>query len=64
MVITDDEKFVYVFSKKARDKMMKAGYQLVRSDDNAGQYVFENNPTLTFSKTGVKDAVKSNTLTF
>lgn len=59
----DDEKFVYVFSKEAKQKMIAAGYNLIKSDDDNGRYIFENNPKLAFSKVDVS-MIKSNTLTF
>lgn len=59
----DDEKFVYVFSKKARDEMLKLGYILISSDKDCGRFIFENNPKLTFDLMK-ENAIKSNTLTF
>lgn len=63
MVIMEDEKFVYVFSKEARDDMIRRGYVLISGDDGSGRYIFENNPALNFGLVKTK-AVKSNTLTF
>lgn len=63
MVVTENEKFVYVFSKEARDGMISAGYTLIKSDEQNGRYVFENNPNLTFSHLNIS-CIQSNTLTF
>lgn len=63
MVITENEKFVYVFSEKARDGMLAAGYRLIKSDEYNGRYMFENNPELTFSHLNIS-CIKSNTMTF
>lgn len=57
------EKFIYVFSADARDKMSELGYVLVKSDPHNCIYVFENNPRLSFSKLDIS-TIKSNTLTF
>ncbi len=57
------EKFIYVFSKAARDKLLAAGLVLIKSDDRNETYVFENNASLAFSLNEIS-AIKSNTLTF
>ena len=63
MVIMENEKFVYVFSKEARDGMISSGYRLIKSDEKNGRYIFENNTELTFSHLDIS-CIKSNTLTF
>lgn len=57
------EKFIYVFSTDARDKMLAAGYKLLKSDERNETYIFENNPSLTFAYLNIS-TIKSNTLTF
>ncbi len=59
----EGEKFVYVFSKEARNKMIAAGYKLIKSDEKNKQYIFENNPVLTFSNLDIS-TIKSNMLSF
>lgn len=63
-----NEKFIYVFSREDCDKLTSAGYQLMKSDDKGGIYVFLNkkedanfdiNPI-----EGVDDVVFSSTLAF
>lgn len=57
------EKFVYVFSKEARDKLLSKGYRLLKSDENNDTYVFENDASMVFSL-GDISVIRSNTLTF
>lgn len=57
------EKFVYVFSKDARDKLLAAGFLLLKSDDRNETYIFENNVGLSFALEKIS-TIKSNTLTF
>lgn len=57
------EKFIYVFTRAARDRMVAAGYMLLKSDERNEVYVFENNPCLSFALLDVS-AIKSNKLTF
>lgn len=35
------DKFIYVYNELARDKMLSAGFFLVKADDRNGTYVFE-----------------------
>lgn len=63
MVFTEDEKFIYVFSREARDGMLASGYRLIKSDEQNGRYIFENDPRLTFSHLNIS-CIKSNTMTF
>lgn len=57
------EKFVYVFSEEARDKLLARGYKLVYSDEPNDTYAFENETDLSFSLSGIS-AIKTNTLLF
>lgn len=57
------EKFIYVFSKEARDRLLAAGFLLLKSDDRNETYIFENNTSLSFALDRVS-TIKSNTLTF
>lgn len=56
-------KFIYVFDKDARDRLLSASYQLLKADEQQNIFVFENSPekTMDFSE---KNFVFSNTLTF
>ncbi len=56
-------KFLYVFSEKERDSLLKLGYSLIKSDIKCGIFVFENQDKLSFDKKAI-DAVPSDTLTF
>lgn len=57
------EKFIYVFSKDARDSLLAAGFLLLKSDDRNETYIFENNTSLSFALDKIS-TIKSNTLTF
>ena len=57
------EKFIYVFSEDARDKLIKLGYKLIKSDERNRAYIFENSDILKFEQLDIS-AIKSNTLTF
>lgn len=56
-------KFIYVFTKKAFEALMSAGYTLLKSDKKNCIFVFENRNDLNFDLLG-SDYVISNTLTF
>ena len=59
-------KFIYVFDVCARDKLLSANYQLLKSDVNQNIFVFENNGTMTFANNSTDDFpfIISDTLTF
>jgi hypothetical protein len=57
------EKFIYVFSKTARDSLIAANYTLLKSDDQNEIYVFANQMDMTFALADVS-FIRSNTLTF
>lgn len=57
------EKFIYVFSKEARDKLLSQGLKLLCSDNDNETYVFENETSLSFSLSGIS-VIKTNTLMF
>lgn len=57
------EKFLYVFSKSARDNLLAANYTLLKSDDQNEIYVFANQMDMTFALADIS-FVRSNTLTF
>lgn len=54
--------FIYVFSKDARDSLIKNGFMLVGRDEANDIYVFANKLDLNFSFDGIKH-IKSDTLT-
>lgn len=57
------EKFIYVFSKSARDSLLAANYTLLKSDEQNEVYVFANQMDMTFALADIS-FVCSNTLTF
>ena len=66
------EKFLYVFSKLARDNLLAANYTLLKSDDQNEIYVFAsklplplppNRMDMTFALAGIS-YIRSDTLTF
>lgn len=57
------EKFLYVFSKSARDSLLAANYTLLKSDEQNEVYVFANQMDMTFDLADIS-FIRSNTLTF
>jgi hypothetical protein len=57
------EKFLYVFSKSARDSLLAANYTLLKSDEQNEVYVFANQIDMTFDLADIS-FIRSNTLTF
>ena len=57
------EKFIYVFSKSARDRLVAANYTLLKSDEQNEVYVFANQMDMTFALADIS-FIRSNTLTF
>ena len=57
------EKFIYVFSKSARDSLLAANYTLLKSDEQNEVYVFANQIDRTFALANIS-FIRSNTLTF
>ena len=57
------EKFLYVFNKAARDKLLEANYRLLKSDEQNEMYVFANEIDMTFALADIS-FIRSNTLTF
>lgn len=57
------EKFIYVFSKSARDRLIAANYTLLKSDEQNEVYVFANQMEMTFDLADIS-FIRSNTLTF
>ena len=56
-------KFVYVFSERERDVLLKAGFQLVSANERGHIYVFRNSQQMNFSANDIQ-CVFSDTLTF
>lgn len=56
-------KFIYVFDKYSRDKLLSSGYKLMKSDEKQSVFVFINENNCVFSLTDIK-LVFSDTLTF
>ena len=57
------EKFLYVFTKEARDKLMSANFKLLKSDERNESYVFANQTDMTFALSDIS-FIRSDTLTF
>ena len=57
------EKFLYVFSKSARDSLLAANYILLKSDEQNEIYVFADQMDMTFALADIS-YIRSNTLTF
>lgn len=57
------EKFLYVFNKEARDRLLEANYTLLKSDEKNETYVFANQMDMTFALADIS-YVRSNTLSF
>lgn len=57
------EKFIYVYSSEARDKLIAANYKLLKSDDRNRTYVFLNENKLSFEKLDVS-YILSDVMTF
>ena len=57
------EKFIYVFDKEARDKLLSAGLKLLKSDKKNEVYVFANQMDVAFALAGIA-FVRTDTLTF
>ena len=57
------EKFLYVFNKEARDRLLAANYTLLKSDERNGIYVFANQVEMTFALADIS-FIRSDTLTF
>lgn len=56
-------KFIYVFTKDAFDKLSESGYQLLKADKINSIYVFENKQNVKFALAD-KEYLFSDTLTF
>ena len=57
------EKFLDVFNKEARDRLLAANYTLLKSDEKNETYVFANQMDMTFALADIS-FIRSNTLTF
>ncbi len=63
LIIMKKKNFIYVFRVEDRDKLLALGYQLLKSDDSQGMYIFENLGLVKFSINDMK-FVLTDTLTF
>lgn len=57
------EKFLYVFGKEARDRLLSANYTLLKSDEKNEVYVFANQMDMAFVLADIS-FIRSNTLAF
>ena len=57
------EKFLYVFNKEARDRLLEANYTLLKSDEKNETYVFANQMDMTCALADIS-YIRSNTLSF
>lgn len=61
------EKFIYVFGEMERDKLLEAGYQMLKEDRAQSLFIFLNKNQLEFSADDILSDmtyVRTNTLTF
>lgn len=59
------DKFIYVFDVSARDKLLAAGFSLLKADDKNEMYVFNASSNLNFKLSSADISyLTSNTLTF
>lgn len=56
------EKFIYVFTKEAKEQLLKQGLSLLRSDEKNQVFVFEDDSAIKFIVS--EKYVLSNVLTF
>lgn len=56
-------KFIYVFTKDDKTKLLNHNYKLLKTDDENGIYIFKNKDQMCFDENEI-DFVFSNTLTF
>lgn len=56
--------FIYVMDEESRDELLSLGYKLIRSDEAAGIWVFDDPTKLSFSKEMRVPHVVSPVLTF
>lgn len=60
----NEGRFIYVFDTVSRDKLLKAGFVLLASDEKNAVYVFSReNRSATFTFDGIEH-ILSNTLSF
>ena len=57
------EKFLYVFTRQARDSLLAANYVLLKSDEKNDVYVFANKADMNFDFANIS-LIRSDTLTF
>lgn len=58
------KKFIYVFSIEDKDKLINAGYQLLKADTRNNIYTFRACDDLIFALNEVDEYMESNKLTF
>ena len=59
----NNERFIYVFSDKAKDELLGRGYKLLKSYNDKAIYIFENSNTKKFSLNET-EYVTSSVMTF
>lgn len=57
-------KFIYVFSQDDKEKLITAGYNLLKADTQNDIYTFEANEKLNFALNSLVEFVESDKLTF
>lgn len=55
--------FIYVFNAEDMEKMLAAGYSLMKADEKNNMYIFADNDGMSFDLSDMC-FVRSNTLTF
>lgn len=58
-----DEKFIYVFDKETRDKLLACGFTMIAGFEKKNEYVFANNTNTKFNFDSIT-YLPSNKLTF
>lgn len=58
------KKFIYVFSKDAKDSLLKLGFKLMKSDEERGLFIFMNKDDASFYSIADYSFVESDILTF
>ena len=58
------KKFIYVFSKESKDRLLKSGYKLLKSDDRNSLYIFKAFDEPTFALNDLDEYMESDSLTF
>lgn len=56
-------KFIYVFNKNSKDKLLKEGFVLLKEDTYNSVYIFNDNPSISYALADIS-FIRSDSLTF